>query len=138
MNEAVPLFDVRLPPQRDAAVRARAVLEEIRQRVSPAAFDDARLMLSEIVTNSLRHAGLSPEQSIRVRGHLRGRRVRVEIVDEGAGFVPVGRPIDARDDAGWGLFIVEKLATDWGVTTDGETRVWFEVDAASDPHAHDV
>lgn len=129
MNEAVPLFDVRLSPEQDAAGRARAALDQIRQRLSQAAYDDARLMVSEIVTNSLRHADLSADQSIRVRGHLEGRRLRVEVADAGAGFAPEERSPDAAEDAGWGLFIVQKLATDWGVSTDGGTRVWFEVDA---------
>jgi anti-sigma regulatory factor (Ser/Thr protein kinase) len=126
---AVPLFDVRLSAERDAAVRARAALDVVRERLSQAAYDDARLMVSEIVTNSLRHAGLAPEQSIRVRAHLRGRRLRVEVVDGGSGFDPVRRGDGAAEDTGWGLYIVEQLATDWGVTTDGATKVWFEVDA---------
>jgi anti-sigma regulatory factor (Ser/Thr protein kinase) len=129
INEADPLFDVRLSPDRAAAARARAALDEIRQRLSQAAYDDARLMVSEIVTNSLRHAGLSAGQPIRLLGHLRGRRLRVEVFDAGAGFVPEERGSDVAEDTGWGLYIVRRLATDWGVTTDGETKVWFEVDA---------
>jgi anti-sigma regulatory factor (Ser/Thr protein kinase) len=129
VSEEIPLFDVRLTAEHDAAARARAALEDVRERLSQAAYDDARLMVSELVTNSLRHAELAPEQPIRVSAQLRGPRLRVEVVDAGDGFVPRARGGGAAEDAGWGLFIVEQLARDWGVTTDGATKVWFEVDA---------
>ena len=131
MDTTIPLFDVRLPPRDDAAARARGAREAVRDRVPRATFDDAKLMLSEIVTNSLRHAGLRPDQFIRVWAVKRGNRIRVEVADPGRGFEPMRRAASDADDAGWGLYIVEQLASDWGMSTDGDTSVWFEVAATS-------
>jgi hypothetical protein len=48
------------------------------------------------------------------------------VVDEGNGFEPVPRPKSSTKAGGWGLYLVEKLAARWGVST-GSTHVWFEL-----------
>ena len=50
--------------------------------------------------------------------------------DGGAGFKPAGsEPRGA--DGGFGLFLVERMASRWGVETRDGTRVWFELDLAT-------
>jgi anti-sigma regulatory factor (Ser/Thr protein kinase) len=91
--------------------------------------EDVRLLISEIVTNSVRHAGLGPADRVAVRVIAEPKRIRAEVVDAGRGFeAPPPRP--AADTAsGWGLFLVEHLADRWGIERlDGRTRVWFEID----------
>ena len=83
-------------------------------------------MVSEIVTNSVRHANAGPEDWIRLDVALSPDGLRVEVADEGPGFEPsVGRP-PHEQPSGRGLFLVDQLADRWGVA-DGGTRVWFEI-----------
>jgi signal transduction histidine kinase len=87
--------------------------------------DDAALLVSEVVSNSVRHAGLGAADSIEVR--VRGSRamLHVDVIDPGPGFEPEVRP--RQDDGGWGLWFLDQLATRWGVEQGDTTRVWFDL-----------
>lgn len=88
-----------------------------------------RLLVSELVTNSVRHAAAS-EAPVDLAFRIANGTIRVEVHDGGAGFVP-GTPTPRGADAGYGgygLFLVERMASRWGVETDDGTRVWFELD----------
>jgi two-component sensor histidine kinase len=79
--------------------------------------------VSELVTNSVRHAGLGPGDRITVRLWIDNDSVRAQVAHPGSGFVPPDRV------GGWGLRLVEELARQWGI--DGsptETVVWFEIE----------
>ncbi|MCA1689866.1 MAG: ATP-binding protein [Actinobacteria bacterium] len=80
------------------------------------------LLASELVTNAVRHAGT--DRPIRLEAVLTARRLRVCVTDEGRGFSPLAQPQPAEEDGGYGLFLVEQLANQWGVA--GRT-VWFEL-----------
>jgi anti-sigma regulatory factor (Ser/Thr protein kinase) len=84
------------------------------------------LLTSEIVGNAVRHAGpLSPAEKIVFHAHMSEDHVRVEVADHGPGFDPEIR----HDTSGFGLRLVDKLASRWGVDrTARGCRVWFEVD----------
>ena len=96
--------------------------------------DDAKLLVSELVTNSIRHAGLFPSDTIRVKAEWTGTRLRVDVIDRGdppeprsvAGAI---RPAPGAE-SGWGLYLVERLATRWG---RGPGRYWFELERRADP-----
>ena len=83
------------------------------------------LLTSEVVTNSVRHAGLTPRDRILLAARLTPEHVRVEVRDPGKGFDP-----DVRHDAsGYGLRMLDMLADRWGVDrVDNGCRVWFEID----------
>lgn len=121
--------DIELPPAPDSVWRARAGLDALRGMVKDDLLDDLRLLVSEVVTNSVRHAGLRPTDSVAVHVSAEPKRVRAEILDPGRGFQrPSTRPA-AGAASGWGLFLVERVADRWGVDrADGRTRVWFEID----------
>lgn len=121
------MVDVRLPVVPEAAARARESLWEVHGSVGPIVFEDLRLLVSELVTNSLRHAGLSRRDEIRLRVFLTNRTVRVEVCDEGPGFTPHDQPPSLYQQSGWGLFLVRQLADRWGVRRDRNTCVWFEL-----------
>ena len=87
------------------------------------AFADAPLLASELVTNAVRHASGEVALSI-----LREQnRIRVAVFD-GSDTLPVKVDPDATHNGGWGLHIVEQLASRWGLETyDGGKAVWCEV-----------
>lgn len=94
------------------------------------ALDNATLLVSEVVTNSFLHAGLSAEDLIHLRAELSTTRLRVTVCDEGEGFdLRNGR--DPDDVGGWGLYLVDQLAERWGIARNTRTCVWFEVAVAS-------
>jgi two-component sensor histidine kinase len=119
-------LDVRLEPGPEVASAARQAVESVRSSVDPEVFDDLRLMLSELVTNSYRHAGLSPKDTIEIRLDVGNTALHAEVYDPGRFKRP---PTRARLDgeSGWGLRIVEKLAKRWGIRREGGTVVWFEL-----------
>jgi anti-sigma regulatory factor (Ser/Thr protein kinase) len=88
-----------------------------------------RLLVSELVTNSIRHGG-DAEESVALNASIDGATIRVEVRDRGAGFA-VATPVPRGSTSGlggYGLFLVERMASRWGVDTDDGTRVWFELD----------
>jgi anti-sigma regulatory factor (Ser/Thr protein kinase) len=121
------MLTIELPPTAQAVPAARAALDVLRGRVSGPALEDARLLLSELVTNSVRHAGLDEEQRIEVAARVANGVLRVEVRDEGPGFVETSRERQASSDSGWGLYLVSRLADRWGVQRGSATLVWFEI-----------
>jgi anti-sigma regulatory factor (Ser/Thr protein kinase) len=110
-----------------AVTAARLALSELDSHVDPSIAFDVRLLVSELVTNSVKHAHVTEDDSIMLDVNMLGEVVRVEVRDSGPGFE---RPeATAPDDAdeGWGLFLVEQLADQWGVDRERQA-VWFEID----------
>ena len=95
--------------------------------------ENAELLVSELVTNAVRHAGLPEEASIEFCVRASPDALMVEVADGGRGFdqssPPRPRALPGSFEAsGWGLFLVDQIANRWGaVQMDGETRVWFEL-----------
>jgi anti-sigma regulatory factor (Ser/Thr protein kinase) len=118
--------DVRLTPGVRAPRQARRGLEALRPSLDDGLVDEAVLLVSEVVTNSVRHANLDARDAIVVRARGVDGGLRVEVTDPGAGFdrERIGRP-DGR--GGWGIWLLDRLSTRWGVDRDGVTTVWFEL-----------
>jgi anti-sigma regulatory factor (Ser/Thr protein kinase) len=113
----------------EAGAEARRALIAGDGELPVAVRADVLLLLTELVTNAVRHSGLRPDESVRVELHQWSRRVRVEVVDTGTQFTRI-RP-SAREDqsGGWGLFLVDRIANDWGVGRSASgTCVWFEIE----------
>ena len=119
-----------LPPDFEAASRAREALEQLDAHVEEPVLDDMRLLVSELVTNSVRHADAPPEEPVRVEVSVHEDRVRVSVEDAGNGFRPRRRTADSPDEGGWGLHLVEQVSDRWGVNGEGRTRVWLELSRA--------
>jgi serine/threonine-protein kinase RsbW len=122
------MIDLKLRPTPGAVPDARRALDALDEQVSAQTLDDLRLLVSELVTNSVRHARLLESQTIELKVKLQSETVRVEVNDQGGGFQPTPRTAQSDDQSGWGLYLVSRLADRWGVTSDGVTRVWFELD----------
>jgi anti-sigma regulatory factor (Ser/Thr protein kinase) len=91
------------------------------------------LLVSELVSNSVRHAGLGEDERIRLRARCDRDCAYVEVCDAGrSGRVPAKRAHqDALEPGGLGLMLVDEMADRWGVAcTDSETCVWFELACA--------
>ena len=87
--------------------------------------DTAELLVSEVVTNAVRHARTSVELVIARLSD----RVRFEAWDDGDGS-PVVIHADSMDESGRGVWLVETLSTDWGFLFQGRRKgVWFELAA---------
>ena len=104
--------------------RARSFVAEcLRDRVAGDLLESIQLVLSELTTNSVRHA----RSGFDVAVYADKRKVRVEVADRGAG-LPTPRHARPADATGRGLEIVANLVDDWGFNVPpgvGKT-VWFE------------
>jgi anti-sigma regulatory factor (Ser/Thr protein kinase) len=118
-------LSIRLPGGADAAARARRELSRLRADLDPPLAETLRLLVSELVSNAVRHTA-AETVSLKV---LVGRTaVFTEVKDTGPGFDPATTGLPLGDHTGWGLFLVERLADRWGVAHDDPgTAVWFEL-----------
>jgi anti-sigma regulatory factor (Ser/Thr protein kinase) len=122
----LPEIDLRLRPDENSPAEARRSLEALRPGLNDLLVDDAVLLVSEVVSNSVRHASLDETDAIEVRIRGSHSKLRVDVSDPGPGFDPDRvRPLE--HNGGWGLHLLDRLATRWGVERNDVTRVWFEV-----------
>jgi anti-sigma regulatory factor (Ser/Thr protein kinase) len=111
----------------EAASEARHALDGLGDDLS-GRMRDVRLLVSELVTNAVRHANLDDGDVIGLVVELADHMLRVEVHDPGGGFVPSAPSPDPARPSGWGLYLVAELADRWGVDSDERTLVWFELD----------
>jgi anti-sigma regulatory factor (Ser/Thr protein kinase) len=116
-------YSTTLPKSPGSAAQARLFLEQIRDHVDGQAFENARLLLSELVANAIEH--VQEEGDLEVRVTLADGVLRVEVLDPGPGFVPPER--SPESDRGWGLHFTAQLAARWAADFDTRARVWFEL-----------
>ena len=114
----------RIDAQPDGPAHARRIVaHELAPVVPKTLLDDIKLMVSELVTNGVRHGRRQPEAPITLDLRV-GSDVRCAVTNKGNG-VPVTAAVDGY--ASWGLRLIAALSERWGMerTRDG-TRVWFE------------
>jgi len=117
-----------LPAMAESASAARDALAPLGERLDEAQLETVRLLVTELITNSVKH-GRTRDEAVRVTVTLDPARVRVEVKDGGPGFEPPPPPSSRSDStSGWGLYLVARLADRWGVETGDEGSVWFELD----------
>jgi len=86
-------------------------------------FGDVPLLASELVSNAVRHARGEVALSI----CLEEDHVRLAVSD-GSAALPVLLDLETARNGGWGLHIVERLASSWGLESDDDGKtVWCEV-----------
>jgi anti-sigma regulatory factor (Ser/Thr protein kinase) len=119
----LPNIEVDLPSRPESAAIARqAVGDELHGRVEHQVLAKLGLLLTELVTNGVKHAD---GDSVRVEVSLAPDRVRADVIDGGAGFTPPPDPVQTLRTFGWGLVLVRRMADRWGVDRD---RVWIELE----------
>jgi anti-sigma regulatory factor (Ser/Thr protein kinase) len=95
--------------------------------MAPEAVADLRLVISEIVTNSLRHG--TDGEVIDLAATPKEAFLCVQVTDDGPGIASAPRSMVPDENGGFGLFLVEQLTRRWGITREARrTRVWFELD----------
>jgi anti-sigma regulatory factor (Ser/Thr protein kinase) len=109
-----------------AVTAARLALTDLDAHLDTSLAFDVRLLVSELVTNSVQHAHVGPDDSIMLDLRITEELVRAEVRDGGPGFDPSADAPSGDADKGWGLFLVEQLADAWGVGEGGD-GVWFEI-----------
>jgi anti-sigma regulatory factor (Ser/Thr protein kinase) len=103
---------------------ARHRLRELEGTLEPETMARLRLLVTELVANSVLHARGTP---IDVNISVGTALVRAEVTDGGHGFDPPRADPNPLKPSGWGLFLVRKMASRWGAEPSTGT-VWFEVD----------
>jgi anti-sigma regulatory factor (Ser/Thr protein kinase) len=117
------LTEIRLPVDVHAPALARAGVVASTS-VSDEEADVLALLVSELVSNVVRHSGLGPTDEMTIRVRDLGRAIRVEVVDAGGRLPPeLGSP-----EQGQGLYLVDRLSAAWGIKGDGSTTAWFELE----------
>ena len=117
----------------DSAAEARRALGEVSDHLTPRRLEDAQLLVSELVTNAIRHAGLDDDDVIKLVVVTGERALRIEVCDPGPGFEVEEPQPDPTRPSGWGLYLVRELSDRWGVERDEATLVWFELDDQDRP-----
>jgi len=113
--------------------RARAaVASQLGDQLTDMQASDIALIVTELVTNSVVHAGVRLDEVLTVELGKRPGRLRIIVTDAGSDLEPRLR---SPDETGhhFGLLLVRELCSTWGVDHDktGMTRVWCEL--ALDP-----
>lgn len=112
---------------RAPAIARSAVAEQLTALGIDGSFGQTVVLLvSEVVSNAVRHSNGPNDASISLDATVADNAVRVAVTDAGGGFTP--RPRDPeRLGEGYGLYLVAKAASAWGVDSEGGTTVWFEL-----------
>ena len=121
-----------LPADPAAPAMARRLLARLGDEVPESLLDDLRVVVTELVTNSLRHSSIQPGDRIELVVELGPSRVRATVSDPGPGFVASVQPTRLLDTGGRGLLIVGELCQDWGVqSSPGGCSVWCTMAAGA-------
>ncbi|MGH2658622.1 MAG: ATP-binding protein, partial [Actinomycetota bacterium] len=94
----------RYPATPEAVGIARGSLDDLVAHFQPTCLDNLKLLLSEVVTNAIRHGPQGDDASIVMRVVVRDETVRAEVADGGPGFAPPRGPA-ADGSSGWGLYL---------------------------------
>ena len=112
-------------PSSVAVARRRLSSELVDSGVYESVVDDASVIVSELISNALRHARPLPSGQVRVCWLRRGDVLELEVSDGGAMTEPRRGPSTLSSLGGRGLGIVEALSDGWGVRhEEGATTVW--------------
>lgn len=118
-----------LPPQDRSPAAARRVVQDALLRGGlEVLLDDALLLVTELVTNAVVHAGTEVELHV----DIGAGRAHIEVVDHGTGALPSLAGVPASDrEGGRGLFLLDAVAQEWGTRHfAGGKAVWFVLGVA--------
>jgi anti-sigma regulatory factor (Ser/Thr protein kinase) len=125
-----------LRAQPSAAAEARRAL--VGLALPKLTRENLALLVSEMVTNSVRHAGLSPQAPIEVQVNNGSGSVELTVHDGGPGFPFPAQEVPSAPlvAGGRGLAIVAALSETWGIHSNpGGCTVWCQLAVVEQPTA---
>jgi anti-sigma regulatory factor (Ser/Thr protein kinase) len=124
MDEWTAVEKLSVPASAIGASIARAGIRPALNDMSKPEQEIVELLAASLVTNAVRHSGMSEPDVVEVAVYRNdARAVRIEVTDIGPGFAPA-----SVSHRGFGLQVLDLLASRWGVDHElGRTTVWFEL-----------
>ena len=129
-DNVVAQFRIAGGPRAPLSARTK-LTESLDPRLESPVVDDLRLLVSELVTNCVLHGGAGESAEITVLTRLRNGALHTEVCHDGPAFVPPEDDPDLGSPGGLGLFLVDQMASSWGIAERCETCVWFELGVAA-------
>ena len=128
-RDAAQSLVFELPATPAAVSAARRALLAASGGLPSTVRDDVLLLLTELVSNAVRHAEAGAGRWVRVELEQWARMIRVAVFDEGTGFTAEAPHPERDRSGGWGLFLIDRIADRWGITpTPSGTCAWFEIE----------
>src|SRR4051795_13415851 len=122
-------LDVALAADIGAGGVARALVKlELGRYLSAEEHYVVELLVSELVNNAVLHGGAVATGKVGLRVEAEHERIRAEVRDAGLGFRRVEPDRAPGEQGGFGLVLVNDLATRWDVDVTDGTCVWFELE----------
>jgi anti-sigma regulatory factor (Ser/Thr protein kinase) len=121
-------IELSLPATAEAPRLTRRAVAERPELADPDLRFVLNLLLTELVTNAVRHAGLDPGDRIELRIVVDDDVVSVRVTDHGRGTRALPSVPEDERESGRGLLLVTAIAERWGVEVSAGTSVWFELD----------
>lgn len=123
-------LELYLPTIAAAIAQARAAVDRLEALdAHPDVRFAVRLLVSELFTNAVKYGTRREGARVRFVVEVSDAHVRVEVGDQGRGFVAGDVAMPGPDgESGRGLAFLDALATRWGIIRDGENCVWFELE----------
>ena len=114
------------------AAARRVVGDWIGETLSTSSRDDALMLVSELVSNAVRHGGAGPIERIEVHFAVDSGGATFEVCDVGPGFMPPVSPVACPEGGGFGLVLIESMSRSWGahLHAGAGTCVWFDLDSS--------
>lgn len=128
-SHGTPTLRVILERDPQAPSLARAAVSRFSEegKILSENLETLTLLVSELVSNAVIHSQAPPPSEILLYASLLDRdAIRVEVIDQGDGFITIPHDPD-QPSGGYGLYLLDRQATRWGVDQVGGTRVWFEM-----------
>jgi len=120
---------VDLPGTVDGPRRARqSVVVGLAVRLTEEEREIVEGLVTELVSNAVAHAQLGPGETVTLHMAVAPERIRVEVCDGGVGFSPDELKKPRVEPGGYGLVMVDRAASRWGIAADEGNCVWFEID----------
>jgi two-component sensor histidine kinase len=122
----------RLPHEPNSVRLARSVARDtVGDRLRPPARDNFVLMVSELLSNAVRHAPPRQDGQIVLKLDVDDLAARAVVLDGGQRFDFEHRTFDPHTPH-FGLTLIDQLASRWGLSLEGEKAVWFELEQGTD------
>jgi anti-sigma regulatory factor (Ser/Thr protein kinase) len=125
-------YQLKLPSGVEAPAAARAAMigQCDGSDLGPSSLHTLVLLVSEVVSNAVLHSHGPADAPIMLTARMSEDVLRVTVTDAGAGFTPEP-PTPGLNEGGYGLYLLDRVASRWGVDRVGGTRVWFELPASA-------